>query len=66
MIDRIVQFSIKWRLFVVLVSIAVAGAGLYSATLLAGRVSPPIALRLKGRTRGEKRKSRHSNEFKKR
>jgi cobalt-zinc-cadmium resistance protein CzcA len=34
MIDGIVQFSIKWRLFVVLITIALIGAGLYSATKL--------------------------------
>ena len=31
MIDRIVQFSIKWRLFVVLLAVALIGGGLYSA-----------------------------------
>jgi cobalt-zinc-cadmium resistance protein CzcA len=34
MIDRIVQLSIKWRLFVVLVAVALVGAGIYSATQL--------------------------------
>jgi cobalt-zinc-cadmium resistance protein CzcA len=34
MIDRIVQFSIKWRLFVVLLAIALIAGGIYSATRL--------------------------------
>ena len=34
MIDRIIHFSIKWRLFVVLLAIALIGAGLYAATRL--------------------------------
>jgi cobalt-zinc-cadmium resistance protein CzcA len=34
MIDRILQFSIKWRVFIVVLGLALAGAGLYSMTRL--------------------------------
>src|ERR1051326_5751713 len=41
-IDRIVQFSIKWRLFMVFVAIALVGAGIYSATQLPIDAVPDI------------------------
>jgi cobalt-zinc-cadmium resistance protein CzcA len=34
MIDRILQFSIKWRVLIVLLGVALIGGGLYSATKL--------------------------------